>query len=401
MMPQAALPGGAAETVRPIHVVSLATLFPSPAQPNFGLFVAESLKALARQPGICLTVIAPRGVPPWPLSRLPRYHAIAGLADEDMWQGLRVLRPRFALLPYVGGRVNPLMIAQAVRPALDALHRAQPVDVLDAQFFYPDGPAVHRLARALGLPFSIKARGADISYWPHQRGIGRQIMSAAAASAGLLAVSEAMKADMVALGMAADRISVHYTGIDMARFRILPDVRAARSGPPMLLTVGALIPRKGQDLVIRALPLLPGVHYQLAGSGEAEASYRALADELGVAERVHFLGPVANADLPALYNAADAFVLPSVSEGLANAWVEALACGTPIVVSAAGGAAELVRSEKAGYVVARTPQALAEAIGRLLAAPPVPATVAATLAGRFSWDRNGAELARHLRGMAL
>src|SRR3546814_4584676 len=76
------------------------------------------------------------------------------------------------------------------------------------------------------------------------------------------------------------------------------------------------------------------------------ARYRALARAHGVEQRVHFLGPVANAELPELYRAADAVVMPSASEGLANAWVEALACGTPIVISDAGGAAELVTSDR-------------------------------------------------------
>ena len=169
---------------------------------------------------------------------------------------------------------------------------------------------------------------------------------------------------------------------------------------PAILTVGALIARKGQALVIAALPALPGVHYWLAGAGDEEARYRALARAHGVEQRVHFLGPVANAELPELYRATDAVVMPSVSEGLANAWVEALACGTPIVISDAGGAAELVTSPLAGRIVERTPPAIAEAVRAILAAPPAPADVAASLGGRFDWDRNGRELADHLRRCA-
>ena len=92
--------------------------------------------------------------------------------------------------------------------------------------------------------------------------------------------------------------------------------------------------------------------------------------------------------------------MPSVSEGLANAWVEALACGTPIVISDAGGAAELVTSPTAGCIVQRTPEAIAAAVQEILAAPPSPSDVAASLGGRFDWDRNGRELAQHLRRCA-
>ncbi|ALJ13752.1 glycosyltransferase [Sphingopyxis macrogoltabida] len=384
----------------PLRVLSIATLFPDAARPNFGLFVEKSLRALAAQPEVDLTVVAPVGLPPFPLSLHPRYRALRKLPRREDWHGLTVHRPRFRLLPRIGARFNPDAIARAVMP----IARANRFDVVDAQFFYPDGPAAMRVADALGLPFSIKARGADISHFGHDPATAPQLLAAADHAAGLLAVSDAMRRDMAAIGIDPTKIAVHYTGIDTARFHP-GDRTAARAAlgmgsEPAILTVGALIPRKGQALVIEALSALPDVHYWLAGAGEEEASYRALAARLGVAQRVHFMGPIANAELPQLYRAADAVVMPSVSEGLANAWVEALACGTPIVISDAGGAAELVASPVAGRIVERTPQAIANAVRSILATPPSPADVAATLAGRFDWNRNGRELAEHLRRLA-
>ena len=385
---------------QPLRVLSIATLFPDAARANFGLFVEKSLRALAAQPGIELTIVAPVGLPPFPLSLHRRYRALRGLPRAEQWNGVTVLRPRFTLIPRYGARFNPAQIARGVLAAV----RDRKFDVVDAQFFYPDGPAAMRVAHALGLPFSAKARGADISHFGHGPATRSQVIEAGARAAGLLAVSEAMRGDMAAIGIDPQKVAVHYTGIDTARFH--PGDRAAARAAlgmgdaPALLTVGALIARKGQALVIAALPALPGAHYWLAGAGEEEARYRTLARELGVETRVHFFGPVANADLPQLYRAADAVVMPSASEGLANAWVEALACGTPIVISDAGGAAELVRSPLAGRIVERTPQAIAEAVQVLLATPPSPADVAASLGGRFDWDRNGRELANHLRRCA-
>ncbi|ALH80999.1 glycosyltransferase [Sphingopyxis macrogoltabida] len=384
----------------PLRVLSIATLFPDAARPNFGLFVEKSLRALAAQPEIDLTVVAPVGLPPFPLSLHPRYRTLRTLPRREDRHGLTVHRPRFRLLPRIGARFNPAAIARAVMP----IARADRFDVVDAQFFYPDGPAAMRVADALGLPFSIKARGADISHFGHDPATTPQLLAAADRAAGLLAVSDAMRRDMAAIGIDRAKIAVHYTGIDAARFHP-GDRTAARAALGIgaeraILTVGALIPRKGQALVIEALPALPTVHYWLAGAGEEEASYRALAARLGVAQRVRFMGPIANAELPQLYRAADAVVMPSVSEGLANAWVEALACGTPIVISDAGGAAELVTSPVAGRIVERTPPAIATAVQSILAAPPSPADVAASLGGRFDWDRNGRELAEHLRRLA-
>ncbi|AJA09367.1 group 1 glycosyl transferase [Sphingopyxis fribergensis] len=387
-------------TATPLRVLSIATLFPDAARPNFGLFVEKSLRALSAQPGIDLTIVAPVGLPPFPLSLHQRYRALRDLPHSEQWNGLTVLRPRFTLIPRYGARFNPAQVARSVLAAV----RGQCFDVIDAQFFYPDAPAAMRVAATLSLPFSAKARGADISHFGHDPATRSQVIEAGAKAAGLLAVSEAMRGDMAAIGLDPAKIAVHYTGIDTARFH--PGDRAAARaalgvhGAATILTVGALIARKGQALVIEAMPALPGVDYWLAGAGEEEGRYRALAQKLGVGTRVHFMGPVANANLPQLYRAADVVVMPSASEGLANAWVEALACGTPIVISDAGGAYELLTTPVAGRIVDRTPGAIAEAVQAILANPPAPSDVAATLGGRFDWDRNGREFAAHLRRCA-
>jgi len=398
--------GGAADPVfvKPLRILSLATLFPDAARPNFGLFVEKSLRALAAQSGVDLTIVAPVGLPPFPLFLHPRYRALRTLPLVDDWRGLTVHRPRFGLIPRIGTPRNPAAIARIVLPLVRTLHADQPFDVVDAQFFYPDGPAAMHIANALALPFSIKARGADISYFGHHPATAPQVREAGARAGGLLAVSQAMRNEMADIGIDPAQVRVHYTGIDTTRFcpgdRVVARAALGLGSEPTIATVGALIPRKGQALVIAALPALPGVTYLLAGAGESEKTYRALAAKLGVADRVRFLGPVANADLPQLYRAADIMVMPSANEGLANAWVESLACGTPIIISAAGGATELITSATAGQIVARSPDAIVAAVLAVLGNPRDPNAVAATLAGRFDWDRNGRELAEHLRGLA-
>ena len=91
-------------------------------------------------------------------------------------------------------------------------------------------------------------------------------------------------------------------------------------------------------------------------------------------------------------------VLPSASEGLANAWVEALACGCPVVITEAGGARELVRRPEAGRIVPREADAIAAGLRELLADPP-PREAVAACAERFSWEANAAELAAHYEGL--
>jgi glycosyltransferase involved in cell wall biosynthesis len=166
----------------------------------------------------------------------------------------------------------------------------------------------------------------------------------------------------------------------------------------MLLSVGALIPRKNQALLIEALPQLPLVTLCLAGQGPSEADYRALASKLGVAGRVRFMGNIPHDDVPALFAAADVMALVSQSEGLANAWVEALACGTPVVASNVGGAPELIRSADAGRIVATNVPAIVAAIDELIRHP-IPASRVAASVAHFSWANNAERLEAFFRGL--
>lgn len=383
-----------------MRILTLSTLFPAASRPNFGIFVERQTAALTAVRDFAVTVVNPIGIAPWPLNLFGDKTRLADLHNEQ-WGELDVYRPRFMAIPKIGGRLNPDMIARSVLPVARRLHAEIGFDLIDAEFFFPDGPAAMKLSEALGIPYTIKARGADIHYWGDQSGCREQIIEAADKAAGLLAVSGALKSDMVALGMDPDKIMVHYTGLDQSRFvphdRAKEKARLGISGP-LILSVGALIPRKGQDLLIAALTALPDATLMLAGHGDAESDYRALAERLGVAHRVRFMGSVPHDDLPALLAAADVMALVSASEGLANAWVEALACGTPVVASDVGGIRELLKTPDAGRIVARKPEAVAEAIKEILANPPSRALVA-TNVSVFSWDENAKQLAEFFRNV--
>ncbi|WP_379547372.1 glycosyltransferase [Qipengyuania sp. DSG2-2] len=384
------------------RVLSLCTLYPNAARPRFGTFVARSLEALAAHGDWDVTVINPIGVPP---VLFGEYTALADAAVDGDEHGVHVRRPTFTLLPKIGGRLNPSMIARSVLPLAKRLHAERPFDIVDAQFFYPDGPAAATIAEALGLPLSIKARGADIHFWGAKPYANRAMRSASAQAGGLLAVCEALADDMAGIGLPLEKITIHYTGLDRDKFRPLnhtklrdrlsDELGLPLSGDaPILATVGALIQRKGQVFVIEALASIPDAQLLLVGKGEDEASLRALAKEHGVADRVHFLGLLDHDLLPLVLSAANIMVLPSASEGLANAWVEALACGTPLVITDAGGARELVTEKAAGRIVERNAGAIASAIRAVLADPPDRnATVA--MAEQFDWRVNGAKLGEY------
>jgi glycosyltransferase involved in cell wall biosynthesis len=215
------------------------------------------------------------------------------------------------------------------------------------------------------------------------------MLEAAEAAGGLLAVSEALKREMAALGMPAGKIRVHYSGVDLDRFRPLE-----RAPGRTIVAVGNLVPEKGHRLLLEAMRRLPDATLLVAGDGPER---RALEAEAGA--NVRFLGAVPHEAIPALLAGADVMALASEREGLANAWLEALACGTPVVIPDVGGAREVIDRPAAGRIVAREPEAFAGAIGELLDSPPPRGEVRAA-AERFSWERNAAELEAHLRSLS-
>jgi UDP-glucose:(heptosyl)LPS alpha-1,3-glucosyltransferase len=159
-------------------------------------------------------------------------------------------------------------------------------------------------------------------------------------------------------GVATERLRVIPNPVDLERFH--PGRRMPLDAPgPVWLFVGAGFPRKGLDTAIRALAAAGSSQAQLWVAGRDEpAPWRALAERLGLADRVRFLG--VRADLETLYASASALVLPTRYDAFSNACLEAAASGIPLVTSGANGAAELIRPAPG---VEQTAQRGAEVVG--------------------------------------
>lgn len=185
------------------------------------------------------------------------------------------------------------------------------------------------------------------------------------------------------LGVPDDRITIVPNGTDPDRFQPV-DTSVLRheldlEGQPILLTVGRLVPRKGVDTTLRALPGLletvPETMYLVVGTGPDRERLDRLAADIGVRDHVRFAGQVPFAHLPAYYSLADAFVMPSREarpdvEGFGLVFLEAGACGTPVVGARAGGIPDAVQDGTTGLLVPPAdPKALTDALTRLLTTP--------------------------------
>lgn len=166
------------------------------------------------------------------------------------------------------------------------------------------------------------------------------------------------------------------TGCDGESFRL----RFGLGRAPLLLSVGNVTERKGHDTVIRALPsilrICPDVHYVVVGLPTLRARMEQQATQLGVADRVHFLGRADQPTLVAAYDSCEIFLMPSRNttdgdfEGYGIAAVEAALCGKPSIVSAGCGLAEAVQDGVTGICIPEDdPEATAQAVVRLLSTP--------------------------------
>lgn len=373
-----------------IRTITFSTLFPNRIQPAHGIFVANRLLHLLKSGVVSTEVVAPI---PWFPSANPRFGAYARYAAvpfvEELF-GQRVHHPRYPVIPKIGMHLAPVLLYLGARGALRSVLRQGPnFDLIDAHYFYPDGVAAVLLGKAFGKPVVITARGTDINHIADHRLPREMIRWAAREAAGIVTVCQALKDRLIEIGVEPSRVRVLRNGVDLDVFRP-HDRDAARAKYNLkgrvLLSVGHLIRRKGHHLVIEALTHLDDVTLLVAGSGPEEAALRALVAELGVADKVRFLGQMAHTDLPELYSAADVLVLASEREGWANVLLEAMACGTPVAASSVWGTPEVVAEAAAGLLVAdRTGPGFAAAISQLLADPPR-RRATRSYAEQFSWD---------------
>lgn len=183
-------------------------------------------------------------------------------------------------------------------------------------------------------------------------------------------------------------------GVDIKKFA---GENAPHAGD-VLVTSSRLVRKNAIDIILRALPLLPQeVRLIVAGSGPDEKKLKALARELGVAERVEWLGYVDHGALPALLHRSNVFVRPSRSEGMGNSFVEAMAAGLPVIATQEGGLKDFITSEVAWPVPKNSPEALAAAVKEILGNPAHAAQVI-TRAKQLAFENYDWELvARQMR----
>ena len=245
------------------------------------------------------------------------------------------------------------------------------------------------LARDAGLPYVVTGRGTDLNVFPDYPAARKKILDTVSGAAACITVSDSLRRRLIDIGAPAEKVTVLRNGVDTGLFAPGDgDAGRTRCGMTgkVLIAVGNLAPEKGQMLILEALRHLPDISLILVGDGPDASRLRQYADAHGLTARVHMTGRVPQAELPALYSAADVSVLASAREGWPNVLLESMACGTPAVTTDVGGVREIVTASEAGLIAGqRNARTLADAISTLLENLPDRAATRRHAEG-FGWD---------------
>ncbi len=275
-----------------------------------------------------------------------------------------------------------------------------------------------RPAHTMGCRVVLYTHGDDLAVRPGEERVRARRKRQFARADCILAVSAASAAELCRVfGVDPQRVSVLANGVELGRFRpTKPDEMLRRdlglSGKRLVVTVSRLVARKGVDRVIEALPAIgaavPEVHYLVVGDGPQREELGSLAGRLGLSERVTFLGAAPQAEIPRHLSLCEVFVMPNrrlengEEDGFGLVFLEANACGLPVIGGNAGGVPEVVRHGENGLLVdGNSVPAIAEAVTRVLTDRQLSARLAANgreRALRSGWESRAEAFLRACRG---
>lgn len=358
-------------------------MYPQPGREHYGVFVHESVLAM-RARGHELLVVAPLPTPPPGLSRLrPEWRRLAAIPARRMMDGLTVLHPRYLLLPR---RLAFASAAAAMAGAVLELDLPGDLDLIHAHAGVPDGGAARRVAAALHLPFVVTSHGSDVlraAAW--SPAVHAELHDAFHEATATIFPSRRARERARAIGLPIEGGHVIWNGHRRDLFATAPKGETPAGGPLRVIAVANLVPSKGVDLLIEALAQLAvegrPMEFHLIGDGTERRRLMALAADRGLAMR--WDPRLERGGLASALGAADCFALPAGDESFGIVYLEAMACGLPVIALADEGIADIVRQGREGLLLGdRSVASLKRALATLQDDP-----VLRRRMGKAAWER--------------
>jgi len=382
-----------------MRIAVLTSLYPSPPRPFEGIFAERRWRGMVAR-GHAVRVTQPLPFTPGPLAR-GAWAEIRSMPESETRHGIEVERPRYLHL-FRSARRNARRFSRVGTRRV--LARERP-DVVVCDYAWPAAEAAPLLARA-GVPCVVSGRGSDVLQVAGEAGLGAELARCLRAACGWCAVSRDLLAVMDELAGAPGVGALVPNGVDLDAFP-LGDTGLDRSdarrrlGLPatgaLVLVVGHLIERKDPLLALDvAARSGDELSFAFLGRGPLLEACRRRAAESGLSDRVRFPGEVLPEALSSWYRAADLLLLTSRREGRPNVVLEALASGRPVLATESGGTGELLGPwRERSLARTRDPEELSRMLRALLADPPAPASLRASVEP-LSWGASLEALERCL-----
>jgi glycosyltransferase involved in cell wall biosynthesis len=344
-----------------LKILAVSNLFPNKFEPNRGLFNFQLIKNLNKIADI--SVVAP--VPYYPGMRLfpakANFGRIASNIDTEKREGIILYHPRYFSLPKILRSLYGYFYYVGVFEVIYRMHKVRNFDAILSSFAYPDGYAVHLVAKKLKLPHFITVLGSDI-YMHGEHLIRRKLIrKALIGSKKVIAMSRALKEEVVLYGIEKKKVIVNYNGIDREIFKRQDKIESKQKLSIdkkifHILFVGNIVKVKGLDYLINAVAILRKrselkIKVYIIGQGKLKEKLVKKVSELGLENVIEFVGEKKHTEIAAWMNACDVLCLPSLSEGVPNVVLEAMSCGTPIVATMVGGIPEVVKENVHGFII--------------------------------------------------
>lgn len=343
-----------------MNVLILTRWYPTPEVPYLGAFVRDQALALARA-GVSVTVMHPEVVPFG--SRLParERHVVE--------EGVTLFQARSrSPLPRVEAAFE-WATERLVRRMAPWVARAGMPDLIHAHVSYPTGMAAIRLGRTWNVPVFVTEHHSPFSALVAHPWARRSALNVLEAATEVFAVSQALASAMQAEGVERPvRILPNIVDPDCFEVTPLPDSETLE-----LLSVGSLVPMKDHAMLFEALGILARQQPEqlprltLIGEGPLRGTLEALAQRLGIATNVRFLGARSRAEVAEALAQSSALVVSSRAETFCVAAAEALSAGRPVVSTRCGGPEDFLNERTGEWVPVGDPQAMAEGLRRLKA----------------------------------
>jgi teichuronic acid biosynthesis glycosyltransferase TuaC len=335
------------ETVQPsrLHVLTLTPFYPSDGSEVNGCFVAESLTELNAR-GVLSSVIAID----------PIYHArrYSSSTYPAQWVRYPQLPGNFGLAT-AGGFLEAILLRKVTH-----LHRRSPIHLIHAHSALPCGHAAALISQRLKIAFVVTIHGLDVFNSCFENGLAAKWRSKASIrvyghARKVICISQKVKELLVDVMCSQINADVVYNGTDARLFTPWRESQHTDAAPPTILLVGNLLAGKGHELVLRAIARLkdsfPDLQCDIIGEGADRNRFEALAEDLGIANRIHFLGSRSRRQVAEAMRKCTVFALPSRYEGLGCVYLEAMACAKAVIACEGQGIGEIIRHGSNGWLI--------------------------------------------------